>query len=209
MKAIGSSSLSSVLKVTLDVLWYLALVVIVIGLGIGVFSLVTKGNVAGQLTLPVVLEIDEDIYSIRAEGADTGAAELDCVTAHMRFPSPGTRFLLFLGIFIAVSSAVVLIVLYQLRRIFATLAAGSPFVPANAARIRFIGWVVIVGELAEEALQALGQRIVMTSFETVGVTFRWDIDFNFTTIFWGFVLLVLAEIFRLGVKMREEQELTV
>jgi hypothetical protein len=209
MKAIGKSSLSSVLKVALDVMWYLALVAIVIGLGVMVYSLVTEGNVGGYMMLPVVLDIDHSVYSITAARMGINEIRLDCVEAHMKFDSPGSGFLLFFGLHMAVGLAIVLLVLYQLRKIFATLTAGSPFVSANAARIRLIGWIVIIGELVEEILQTVGQRIVIASFETQGVTFRWDIDLSLSTIMWGFVLLVLAEVFRLGVQMREDQELTV
>jgi len=108
-----------------------------------------------------------------------------------------------------VAISIVLLVVYQLRNIIATLAAGSPFVPANAERIRFIGWVVIVGELVGELIEFLGHLAVVATFDAHGLTFRWSLDISATTLFWGFVLLALAEVFRQGVEMREEQSLTV
>ncbi len=209
MRTIGKSSLSSVLKVTLDVLWYLALVVTVVVIGMAIFSLFTDGKVTGHLDLPVVLELNEDIYSITGKDAGVDDATLEHVQAHLNFRTPSNAFLLFFIIYCGSGVALLLVVIHLLRKIFSTLAAGSPFVPSNAARIRLIGWIVIGAEFAEQLLQVVGQRIVMASFDTEGVTLRWDIDISGSTIFWGFVLLVLAEVFRLGVEMREDQEFTV
>ncbi len=177
--------------------------------GFATFTLITGGNVSGHLNLPIVMDIHEDVYSITGVDDGATAATLDHVMAHLSFRSPNKQFLFFFIIYCGAGVALLLVVIHLLRKIFATLAAGSPFVAANASRIRLIGWIVIVAEFVEQLLEILGQRIVMASFTTEGVTLRWDIDLSFSTIFWGFVLLVLAEVFRLGVEMREDQEFTV
>lgn len=209
MRALGKSSISSVLKITLDIVWYLSIagvVLLVLFLG---FSLVTNGNVSGHLSLPVVVNIDPDAYSITAEKYGIASAELEDVSAHLRFRSPGGGFLSFFIFHVAVDIAIVMVVIYLLRRIISTLAAGSPFVPANASRIRAIGWVVIVGEFAKQFVEFLGHIIVTTTFDAQGLSFEFDMEFSLSTIFWGFVLLALAEVFRLGVQMREDQSLTI
>jgi hypothetical protein len=55
----------------------------------------------------------------------------------------------------------------------------------------------------------LGQVIIKNSFQATGITFQWTYNMSVQTLFWGFVLIALAEVFRLGVEMREEQSLTV
>jgi hypothetical protein len=209
MATTRKSPIASVLKVTLDVVWYLAIGLLGLAAVLLGLSVLTDGNVPGHLNIPVLVDIDPHIYSISAPDQGVASAELTDVSAELRFRSPGREFLAFFAFYLLVAVAIVLIVLYQLRNIIATLAAGSPFVAANASRIRLIGWVVIVGELVQEVIEFLGHLAVTASFEAQGLTFRWSLDISLTTIFWGCVLLALAEVFRQGVEMREEHALTV
>lgn len=203
------SPLASALKITLDIVWYLLIALLALAAVLLGMSILTQGNVPGHLNIPVLISLDPGTYAISAPTHGIPNAELTDVTADLRFRSPGGEFLSFFAVYLAVGVSIALLVIYQLRNIIATLAAGSPFVPANAARIRFIGWVVIFGELAQTIVEFLGHLAVAATFETTGLAFRWSFHLSLTTIFWGCVLLALAEVFRLGVEMREDQSLTV
>ena len=92
-------------------------------------------------------------------------------------------------------------VIAQLRRILQTLADGDPFVPENAPRLTriamAIGLVEIVRNLA---------ALVTSSMLSLGqVSLRIDIAV------WGavIVLLVLAQVFKEGTRLREEQKMTI
>lgn len=209
MQSTHRSPIASALKITLDIVWYLLIALLVLAAVLLGFSVLTDGNVPGHLNIPVLIHIDPQVYSITAPTHGIPGAELTDVSADLRFRSPGGEFLSFFAIYLAVGVSIALLVIYQLRNIIATLAAGSPFVPANASRIRFIGWVVIAGEVAQTVMEFLGHLAVAATFDTTGVSFRWSFHLSLTTIFWGCVLLALAEVFRLGVEMREDQSLTV
>jgi hypothetical protein len=209
MKTIGKSSLSSVLKVILDVVWYLSIAGLALAVVLAAMSVLKRGNVPGHLNIPVLVSIDPGCYSISAPDYGITGAELEEVSADLHFRSPGGQLLLFFAAYIAVALGILMVVIYQLRNILGTLAAGSPFVAANAWRIRFIGWAVIVGEVAQAFIEFMGQIIVKATFEATGVTFGWHFHMSFQTLFWGFVILAVAEVFRLGVELREDQSLTV
>jgi hypothetical protein len=209
MKTIGKSSLSSVLKVVVDVVWYLSIAGLALAVVLAALSVVRRGNVPGHLNVPVLFTVDPGSYHISAPDYGITGAELTDVSGDLHFRSPGGQLLLFFAAYIAVGLAIVMVVLYQLRTILATLAAGSPFVAANASRIRFIGWVVIIGEVVQAFVDFMGQMIVKATFEATGVTFGWSFHMSFQTLFWGFVILAVAEVFRLGVELREDQSLTV
>jgi hypothetical protein len=208
MKAIGKSSLASGLKVALDIFWFLTIAGLCISVGLAVLGVTTHGKTPGRMNIPVLAEIDPGCYSISAPDFGISGAELQDVEAELRFRPSGKLLVLFAG-YLAAAFGIVLVVLFQLRRIMATLAAGSPFVAANAWRIRFIGWAVIIGEVVSSSVEMLGQVIIKNSFQATGITFQWTYNMSVQTLFWGFVLIALAEVFRLGVEMREEQSLTV
>lgn len=97
----------------------------------------------------------------------------------------------------------------QLRALFRTLSDGQPFVPANAWRIRRIGWAIIVAELARTAVVWFEGYYAMTHFHAEGFHFAAQTELNLFVIVNGLILLVIAEVFRTGTRLDEEQSLTV
>ena len=49
----------------------------------------------------------------------------------------------------------------------------------------------------------------MTYFSATGVTFQAHARINFATIFDGLVILAIAEVFREGTRLADEQSLTI
>ncbi|NWG70747.1 MAG: DUF2975 domain-containing protein [Parvularculaceae bacterium] len=98
-----------------------------------------------------------------------------------------------------VTFGVMLFIVNRLLEILRTLRLGSPFAGENAERFRQVGFALLLGEGAKVAFLILG-----------GV-FDADVDLNFEFITWIAMaaVLVLAEVFRQGAKMKEEQDLTV
>ncbi len=98
-----------------------------------------------------------------------------------------------------VNFGVMLFVVNRLLEILQTLRFGSPFVKENADRFRSVGYALLIGEGAKFA------------FGFLSLIFDADIDINFSFITWLAIIavLVLAEVFREGARMKEEQDLTV
>ena len=98
-----------------------------------------------------------------------------------------------------VTFGVLLYVIDRLLELLKTLRFGSPFVAENAVRFRNIGFALLIGE----ASQIL--------FSIFGHAFDAEIEggIDLITLVSIAAVFVLAEIFREGARMKEEQDLTV
>jgi hypothetical protein len=128
MRALGPGSVSSFLKIILDVVF------IALALGVGVLALLTLAAVAAVA--------DPGLLDARA------AADLKLQGL------AGTGLVVALGA-ASLYVGVVLIIVGRLRRIFATLTAGDPFHPDNVRRLRAIGAMLGVLELGRYPVAAL------------------------------------------------------
>jgi hypothetical protein len=98
-----------------------------------------------------------------------------------------------------------------LRRLFDSFTSGEPFRRENAQHLRVIWITMVVMEVARYALLAL-IGIFMGVFgppsSVASATFSIDSD-NFGNWLSILILVVLAEVFREGARLKEEQELTI
>jgi hypothetical protein len=98
-----------------------------------------------------------------------------------------------------ISFGVALYVVERLLELLKTLRFGSPFVKENATRFRRVGWALLIGELSKIVIWILAG--------VTGAEVEADLDF---TLFVAIAaVFVLAEVFREGARMKEEQDLTV
>jgi Protein of unknown function (DUF2975) len=102
------------------------------------------------------------------------------------------------------SSFIVLAGAEVLRGIVATTRAGAPFVRANVRRIRVLA-ALTLGYFALTVARSLVAIIIQ---DDLGLE-RTSTDISFAPIVSAVVLLALAQIWQSGVKLREEQELTI
>ena len=93
--------------------------------------------------------------------------------------------------------------------VFSTLRAGTPFVADNARRIHRIAFAVIAGEVARATIVFVENYYAMTHFSAEGLRFDARPDFNILAVFSGLIILAIAEVFRAGSRLDEEQSLTV
>ena len=125
MRALGPGSVSSLLKIILDVVY--------------VAMAVTAVVVAIVLVAVLVFTVNPDIFGLR--GALGSASEAV------------THRPLLLGETLAAALYIagVLVIVNRLRKIFATLTAGDPFDPENVRRLRVIGVMLGALELSRYA----------------------------------------------------------
>lgn len=98
-----------------------------------------------------------------------------------------------------ISFGVALFVVERLLELLKTLRFGSPFVKENAVRFRSVGVALLFGEVSK-----IGIWILSEIFDA-----DVDADLNFTLFVAIAAVFVLAEVFREGARMKEEQDLTV
>jgi len=131
------------------------------------------------------------------------------VRGSLRFPTSSSALIASNAILLALLLALVLWTLGQLRAVFRTLRDGTPFVPANATRIRFIGFAIIAGEVARAAAVFVENYYAMTHFSAPALRFDALPDLNVLALIDGLIILVISEVFRMGTRLDEEQSLTV
>ncbi len=98
-----------------------------------------------------------------------------------------------------ISFGVALYVIERLLELLKTLRFGSPFVKENAVRFRNVGFALLVGELSKIFIWVLA-----------GI-FDADVEADLDLMIFVAIaaVFVLAEVFREGARMKEEQDLTV
>jgi hypothetical protein len=177
MRALGPGSVSSFLKVILDV-FYFVLCAALIAVTLAMFAALLLSFRPDWLSQHI------DIDSLSVSGAWLG---------------PAAAGLLLLADIYLVGG---IVVVGRLRNIFRTLIGGDPFHPENARRLRIIGAALAILELLRYVFAA-GAKLVLRGAVHIGG------GVSLTTWFAVLVIVVLAEVFREGARLRGEAELTI
>ena len=230
----GLGSVLSFLAFWISVSWYIVAIGLVVTICLVVLSpFVGLPNM--RLTIPVSFSVDPAIIRLTPVSAaidqvETGqnvrigsdgfafevgrernarrAPQLH-VRGSLRFPTQSRSLVAGAATLMAALLVLVFWVLGQLRAVFRSLRDGHPFVPANATRIRRIAFAVIIGAVGRAAVVFLGNLYASTHFAAEGLRFDAWPDFNILAILYGLIILVIAEVFRAGTRLDEDQSLTV
>jgi len=187
MRALGPGSVSSVLKIGLDVfnvLLWAALATCVVLIFV---VLIAQPFLASQITIE-------------------GEADPERVRALLRSPLVPALFAVF-----ALYVGGLVFIVGRLRRVFGTLTQGDPFQPENVRRLQMIGFTLAGLELLSYTVRGgmiwVGRTRMAGDLDlrSVGEGF----SFNLTIWFAVLVVFVLAEVFREGARLRREAELTI
>lgn len=198
LRALGPGSVSSVLKVGLDVLHVL------VWIGTAVLALTLLGALLAQPFLSGGEFADnfrEDMVG-GSSNIEIDDREITADQALALVRSPAIPIGLAVLI---VYTAGVASILGRLRRVFQTLSRGDPFHPENARRFRQIGFILVGLELTNQIAPDLVFAMLP---DGVGPR-RFGIGIDFTSWFAIAVLFVLSEVFREGARLRREAELTI
>jgi hypothetical protein len=208
MRAFGKRSLSSFLVGLLMT----ARGIVAIILGIAVLLLVGSpfGTVreGGRLSIPAAVVVDTPALHVSAPSLDIANAQISPLRGEIRFPASRRTWVVAPAIG-AVMLGVLFWVLTQLLRLFETLRAGQPFAPDNARRVRRLAWVVIMAEPLRAVVTYGSEAYVASHFVADGFRFTKDFNLNVGTIIGGLIILVIAEVFRVGTGLDEDQSLTI
>ncbi len=179
MRALGPGSVSSFLKIVVEVIY--------VGLCIGAAALLI-GAMATLVLQP---------FTGLVMNVDLGQLSADVEREPLR-PLPVSLALLMLSAY----ATGLVVVFNRLRRVFATLTLGDPFHPQNVTRLRVIGLALIALELMGGVLK----YVLAYAFPYRG---RPSMSLNLTAWFAILVVFVLAEVFREGARLRRDAELTI
>lgn len=168
-----------------------------LGMGEGTIAIQVPARFAPRSDLAVENDMLGTGHIADASGMATFLAE----------PSSVNSWLYLLGSVLQLAPGFVLVVL--LRRIAASVVAGEPFTDANIGRIRAIGLLVMALEFLRGAVQLGLETAVMATSEMPGFTLVSQGAWNAGVLVLGAVILALAEVFRYGMQLQSDVDLTV
>ncbi|MGC4053092.1 MAG: DUF2975 domain-containing protein [Paludibaculum sp.] len=208
MKALGDRSIAALIRRVLEAAWWLVAVSLVL-LGVLMVCTLFVNLERDNLTmdLPVAL-----VLNAPARAGSTvlhSEARIEKLSGNLRFPVRRGAILSGSVFLVVVLFAIQLWGLTQLRHIFRALSRGLVFLPENARRIRWVGFAVLCGEVARMVLVFVWSYYTSQHFTADGVRFVPSFDFRGLTLLSGLAILVIAEVFREGVRLQEEQSLTI
>lgn len=206
MQTLGKGSLAWWLKLLLDVLWWIFALIICVVLLVMIAGLISGPDSQLNVDLNVQFNLDDAAYDIRPAESGVSEATIKKATGQLNFK---TRFFTPFFAWWLIQLGVALVILYQLRKLFAALAAKAPFELSNAKRVRFIAVTILVAQALGALMSVVYTRQLRETFVTQGLTITPTWNFNLGVIILALMLLVIAEVFRIGAEMKAEQDLTV
>ncbi len=102
-----------------------------------------------------------------------------------------------------------LVIVGRLRKIFATLAEGDPFVEQNAVHLRVVWVTLAIWELCRYAFGGMAAAALYIFDAGALGAHEFNVDVSLSVWFAVLALIVLAEVFREGARLRQEQKLTI
>ena len=205
MRILGKKSLSSVVKVFVDVAYYMAILVM-IALIVAVVAVYFWNPKHVSQEIPIAFDLDPSTYHISSDSWKLEEAHISQATGKLRLVGLGFRETVLPTGLVFPALAIVLLVLNRLRAIFRTLRQGSPFVFENASRIRMIGLALICFDLIKVITTSWTAHRLLDHLTTAGITIRPGFDSGFVASFAGILLIIIAEVFRQGSVMKRDIE---
>jgi hypothetical protein len=212
MKTLGKFSLASFIRFIISAAWYIQLAFLLFL----TFAITLKFFKNGTTeptpeTVEVRLTQSRSVpVSIVALASELTAANLNLDSGKLTFNHQSSKQIIGFNLLsIWVSFAISLSITYLLREIFRSLAQNNPFVVPNAQRLRIIAFLIMFSALTSLAHDAMVNWFLQQNFIIEGSGIRAHLVIDVKTIFAGLILLIIAEIFRIGTQLKQEQDLTV
>lgn len=193
----------------LGVIWWglavtlaLAVVLLVLILGSG-----RRGTL--ELGVPAAFDLTPPSPGVTAPALGIAGGRIEHARGTLRVPLHDRRFAINYAAGLIAMLMLALFVVAQLHDVFATVRRGTPFVAENVRRLRRIGGSVIAGAVVWAVFTLLSDWQVASQFSAAGLRFSVRPDINVTAFVCGVLILAIAEVFRAGTRLDEDQSLTI
>lgn len=210
----STSKSLKVLKILLFVAWwgtifFLAAVSVAAGLELFGAETAIEVNLRGSAS-----NLDASSLSVSAkEGGVAALAFVEPVWVDValseEFWAAHPSYLVVSTLFALVLAGTALGGISCLRKILDSVERGEAFEAPNAQRLRVLGILILVGTLGNTLMEFVSSAYADVLLRPQGFNFDGRIAFDEGVIVVGLSVLVLSEVFRIGAKLREEQELTI
>jgi Protein of unknown function (DUF2975) len=159
-----------------------------------------------QMVLPVAFELDAGAAQVTSVDRPNGGA-IEQASGLMRLTTPDRPWIAMAAA--AVLMALVLWILAELAALCRSVRDGQPFAPRNAGRIRRLALALVLGEVSRAAIVYTAHAYAAAHFAADHLRFTASPHIDAPAIVSALILLVLAEAFRTGTRLDEDQSLTV
>jgi hypothetical protein len=205
MKTLGNKSLSAILAKCINVIWWIAWIGFVVLITAIIMTAVIKK--AFVLNIPVTYAA-VTIAQIQPAGGGFPPGVLNSTNGSLYVQIAATwPYVIMLLAALTIIFAAVLMVTYQLKIIFSNFRNNLPFNEPNISRIRHIAVVLIGYALAQWLFNIAVNQILVSNFRWEHITLTYS--FNISCLLTGIVLIVIAEIFKQGTALDNENKLTI
>jgi hypothetical protein len=159
-----------------------------------------------QMVLPVAFELDA--AAARVTSMDhRNAGAIEQASGMLRLATPDRAWFAMAGG--AVMVLLVLWILAELAAVCRSVRDGEPFAARNAVRVRRLAFAVLIAEVARAVIVYAAHAYVAARFAAEHLRFTAWPHIDAFAIVSALILLVLAEVFRTGTRLDEDQSLTV
>jgi hypothetical protein len=193
MRALGKGSIAEIMRIGLLIAWIVlwlcaaVLVLVAIGYGLSALGLVNLDPVFGATTH---IRIDDNVI-VSPAAAPTWPVVVPA----------------FLAGAVAISGG--LMIVWRLRKLFDSFCSGQPFAKQNATHLRAI-WITMFGiEVARYLLLGLTGALLKLFGGPLSQNVQLSLHIDLSAWASILILIVLAEVFREGARMKADQELTI
>ncbi|HIB78784.1 MAG TPA: DUF2975 domain-containing protein [Candidatus Marinimicrobia bacterium] len=205
-----NNKLVAAAEIVLRVIWYLSIAGTIFFMGkmlLGPVLEITEYT-SGLIT-PIEFSVNEQ-GTATFDSDQTVPVQINHAKGYFRIdrPIPTTLKVVFFLINLVVSG-LILWVIYVLWKIVQSVKQKNPFIVLNGRRLRIIAFSMIGIELSQGLANLIKMLYLAPRLQFETIIIQSKIHVSFHVIVAGLVILVIAEAFRIGVEMKEEQELTV
>lgn len=208
MKARHSSRINRLAHWAEHVLSLLLIIAVVGFMGSIVYAVYTLvAPEPPHLTHRIQIEIDPMTHAFSDDEGSSIPVELSHVEAQLALPYENRALRVWDTALSLISIFIGSLIVFQLRQFLRSFRTAHPFIRANAKRLRSIAWLFLIGSVWQFVAKFILASRASADFP--------HLDFNLTLrldpspVLILMVILIIAEAFNLGVKLKEEQDLTV
>jgi hypothetical protein len=149
----------------------------------------------------------EGTMSLAANNKST--VDLDDAHGTFEIDNPTFPIRILFTIIKLVKLSLIVLIIYLLRKIFRTLSNNEPFIKTNVNRLRIIAFTIMAFDLYYYLLNIITSVWIRPKVTFENIYIPQYVGSELNNVFFGLLVLAIAEIFRIGFKMKEEQDLTI
>ncbi len=201
----GNKRLISILGTLINICWYVFIPLFALIFCLVLYKLIFVGNV--NWDIPVSIPPNDFDFSITPNKPSYRFIAISGIEGKLLFNVVLTPLLISVALVVVLSTFyLTLAIVYNLRKIFRSLRSGEPFAYENFARLQKIGFFVLSFAVLDLAKSFFNRYLLQQNFWYHGKYYSARLSFGIDIILIGLVILVLAEIFRHGYKLKTENE---